>query len=254
MRWQQRFGEKEQQQESRYAFPYHYLPYEKNNAWHIGRYEVQGFRYLSLLETVTHYVKQLHPSRLLDFGCGDGRLLNDLAQIHQGDLVGVDISQRALWLAQAAAAPYPHVQFFRDLDDIPAEPFDMIVAMEVIEHIPPDMLLGLMGRLNEVLSENGRFLITVPSINEPLAAKHYQHFDRDSLIKALHGHFEIEDLFYLHKTNLSEKILQRTVVNRFFMTTWKPWLRFATQLYRNKFVPATPTTGRGLLAICRKLS
>lgn len=253
MKWEQQTGEKEQIQERRYAFPYHYLAHKQQDAWWIGRYELQGYRYLSLLDSVIALVHHYQPKRLLDFGCGDGRLLYELANKFNGQMIGVDISQRALWQAQAASAPYSHVSFYRDLEEIPLEPLDLIIAMEVIEHIPPEMLPGLLRRLHVTLAENGRFVITVPTTNEPVAKKHYQHFDHQKINRLVEGLFNVEKISYVHQISLKEKLLRRTLVNRFFMTTWKPWLKYAARTYQRTLLPATANNGAGLIAVCQKI-
>ena len=253
MKWEQEYGEKEQIQDNRYTFSYHYLAHQQQQAWWIGRYELQGYRYLSLMDTVLQLVNKYQPKYLMDFGCGDGRLLYELAQKYNGEMIGVDVSQRALWHAQAASAPYPNISFFKDLENIPATPLDMIIAMEVIEHIPPTMLPGLIQRLHNALAPNGRFIITVPTTNEPTAKKHYQHFNEEKIKHLVGELFTVEEIAYLHQINIKEKILRRTLVNRFFMTTWKPWLNFATRYYKQNLLPATATTGAGLIAICQKI-
>lgn len=77
----------------------------------------------------------LPPGRLLDAGCGAGRLLIDWARLgHTG--WGIDVDSRARELAQAcvtafdvdfqiAAAPPPNI-----------EQFDYLTAVEVLEHLP----------------------------------------------------------------------------------------------------------------------
>ena len=253
MKWQQSFGDKEKIQDGRYTFSYHYLAHKQENAWWIGRYELQGYRYLALLDTIIKRVEQYQPERLLDFGCGDGRLIYELAQKHAGEMIGVDISQRALWHAQAACAPFSQVHFFQDLEEMPPTPLNLIIAMEVMEHIPPEMLPQLLQRLHRALAENGRFIITVPTDNEAVAKKHYQHFNQTKIETLVEGLFTIEKIDYLHQISLKEKLLRRTLVNRFFMTTWQPWLNFAANYYQQHLLPATADTGAGLVAICQKI-
>jgi 2-polyprenyl-3-methyl-5-hydroxy-6-metoxy-1,4-benzoquinol methylase len=78
----------------------------------------------------------------LDIGCGSGGLLLLLAatgRIGQG--VGCDISETAIRAAVAAGKRLvtPAVEFRRtnDFSDVPRGPFDTVLMIDVLHHIPP---------------------------------------------------------------------------------------------------------------------
>ena len=76
--------------------------------------------------------------KVLELGCGNGAFCNFLCEKGY-DVTGVDISESGIEMARKA---YPHLKFVRsdicnlkDFREIEEGAFDVIVAMEVIEHL-----------------------------------------------------------------------------------------------------------------------
>jgi SAM-dependent methyltransferase len=91
--------------------------------------------------------------RVLDFGCYAGDLLASLPP--QFDKFGVEVNA----MAAARAASRAGARVERDLDRFaPDLRFDLIVAMDVIEHVPSPR--ALFKRLVERLTPGGRLVIT----------------------------------------------------------------------------------------------
>ena len=97
--------------------------------------------------------------RLLDVGCGTGRLLRDLREL--GDARGVDASDEAIGFARergvgdlVGKADFRHLPFV-------AESFDVITAVDTLEHIADDV--GALEEWRRVLRPEGRLLIFVPA-------------------------------------------------------------------------------------------
>ncbi|TAK70410.1 MAG: class I SAM-dependent methyltransferase [Actinomycetota bacterium] len=106
-------------------------------------------------------VDRIRPSRVLDLGCGDGRLTARLVAAGR-DVVGVDFSATGI---ARARLEHPEASFaVHALDDpLPSElrdSFELVTAIEVIEH----MLLPrhLFARADEALQRGGRLLVTTP--------------------------------------------------------------------------------------------
>jgi SAM-dependent methyltransferase len=77
--------------------------------------------------------------RVLDFGCGAGRVTRALAKIF-GEVHGVDISGEMVGLARQALAGLPNAQIHHssgeDLDVLGSGVFDFAFAFSVFHHIP----------------------------------------------------------------------------------------------------------------------
>jgi len=98
--------------------------------------------------------------RLLDLGCGDGRLLADLA--HDGArVVGADRSGLAL---ERARQRHPGIELISLGEDgrLPFEDasFDAVVCLQVLQHVVD--LQQLLSEVRRILTPGGSLAITVP--------------------------------------------------------------------------------------------
>jgi len=248
-------------QERQYNIPYHYLPWEQDGIWRIGRFLWWGFEYLAILNTVLELVgKSLSDrkfrAKVLDFCCGDGRLIVELLARYPylAIVVGVDISERALAFAKAATWADQRVEFF--LDVVTAIQrighFDVVIAMEVLEHIPPENLPEIITQLHNALTEDGWLIVSVPTTNIPLNRKHYQHFTLQTLTQILSNRFSLQDVHYVHRIGVFSEWIRRAVINRFFVCNSETWLKLCTWLY-NRFVRvADERTGAHMICRFRK--
>lgn len=96
-------------------------------------------------------------SRILDFGCGAGRSLPNLAKFFpDADLVGFDLSEDSL---SVATARYPDAALYSDWTCIADIRFDLIFAANVFHHIPNSLQLPELLKCKEVLATNGDMII-----------------------------------------------------------------------------------------------
>ena len=228
----------------------------------MGRFLEWGFEYLGVLDTVLKLVTKSilgreGQAKVLDFGCGDGRLIVELLARSIFSLqwvVGVDISERALAFAKAATWGNPKVYFFSDVATAIQKvgKFDVVVAMEVLEHIPLEDLAGIVTQLRGALREDGWLIVSVPTTNIPLNRKHYQHFTLSTLTQIVGDAFLLQETHYVHRVGFFGELIRRAVVNRFFVCNNEMWLKFCTWLY-NRFVRvANDRTGAHMVCWFRK--
>ncbi|WP_372733644.1 class I SAM-dependent methyltransferase [Nocardioides sp.] len=135
-----------------------------------------------LVPAALRWVEHFAPKRLLDLGCGDGRLSAELAQ---GDsaVTGLDFS--TVGIARARER-HPEVAFIAQSLAVPLPEehqgqFDMVTAIEVIEHLL--LPRQLFVRAREALGHDGWLLITTPyhgyfkNVALALAGKWDHHHD-----------------------------------------------------------------------------
>jgi 2-polyprenyl-3-methyl-5-hydroxy-6-metoxy-1,4-benzoquinol methylase len=101
-------------------------------------------------------------SRVLDCGCGSGRLCTMLPEECSYVGVDLDVSRVPQQLRSRATFISGDLTRAEDRERVrPLGPFDVIVAASLLEHLaePAEMLSGLAPQL----SADGRFVITTPS-------------------------------------------------------------------------------------------
>jgi len=178
--------EKQKIQDEEYYFPYHYVDLIA---------PCQAIARKALFEYVVNLIRPLDGKKILDVGCGDARLFYELRNeraILEGraTLEGIDVSKKAIRWARTFV---PSAKFIcADIKDynFPANSYDAIFLIDVLEHLNPRDLDFILSRLAHYLKINGKLIIVVPSINIPLDRKHYQHFSRKTLEKLLKKYFK----------------------------------------------------------------
>jgi len=235
-------------QESLYSFPYHYLTgISSHGDFFINRALNWGLEYLTYMTWVQNQVKALKPQKLLDIGCGDGRLLNLLAD-DVSMRTGVDLSDRALAFAKAFN---PDVRFFHKIVDVPDQ-IDVITCVETMEHIPdaelPYFVESIAGKLN---SGVGKLILSVPTVVVPLNRKHYRHYNLNILESQLMPRFSIEKYTFLFRRGHMTNLLNRILVNRFFVLGHSGLKRFIWGIHKKFSYTANAEDGAHLAVLCR---
>jgi 2-polyprenyl-3-methyl-5-hydroxy-6-metoxy-1,4-benzoquinol methylase len=109
--------------------------------------------------------------RVLELGCFDGKLL-DFVPASPSRYVGFDANwEGGLDLARAKWAHRPSCSFHlatspEDMRLAADDRFDIAVAMETLEHVPPDMVDGYLRQIADHL--DGYLFITVPNETGPV--------------------------------------------------------------------------------------
>jgi len=97
--------------------------------------------------------------RILDVGCGAGAMVPVLAR--HGMVTGMDSSEDTVAFCKRL---FPDATFLvgNVPEDLPGgEPFDLVCAFDVIEHIDDD--IGALRGMNDVLATGGTLVATVPA-------------------------------------------------------------------------------------------
>ena len=165
---------------------------EEVNWWYVGRRNL-------VLKMAARFDNGLSgkPLRILDAGCGTGINLKYLQIL--GDVYGLDISKDALIFSRNRGLPS---LICGSADKLPFknELFDLVLALDVIEHIDED--LSAVRELNRVLKPGGRLILTVPAFqflwtNHDLALHHKRRYTRSGILSILRlGSFENEKATY----------------------------------------------------------
>ncbi len=145
------------------------------------------------------------PARILDFGCGCGRIAKWIIRGHRNlEFHGVDVDAAAIeWCSNNlhpgrfhATGPVPPLPF-------PRAHFDAIYCLSVFTHLNEEMQDLWLGELSRALKPTGLLLLTV-------------HSDSAALSLDANGRLALKTTGFLHRT--STKL--RGVVPEWYHTSW----------------------------------
>jgi cyclopropane fatty-acyl-phospholipid synthase-like methyltransferase len=99
--------------------------------------------------------------RVLEIGCGAGRLTRALARLF-GEVHAVDVSGEMVKLASEAVRDYPRASVYqnngKDLSVVPDLPFDFAFSMIVFQHIPSrDIIENYVREVHRLLRPGALF-------------------------------------------------------------------------------------------------
>lgn len=153
-----------------YPGPYH---------WYQSRFQFAKYR--RQFELAKPFLAS--DARVLDFGCGDGRMTSLLAP-HVKEVYGVDSQKRALQFAHLMNKE-KNVYFKKNiLTKIPFQNcfFNTALSFDVIEHLPQEQVPSFLIEMYRVLQPGGYFIMSTPN--------------RESLSNRLFGHVLDEKHYY----------------------------------------------------------
>ncbi len=115
---------------------------------------------------VLKYIK--NGSKILDIGFGSGNLEYLLIKNRKNlSLTGVDLSPLSVRNANKKFKNWRFKVLNLLKQDMPGVDWDVIVALEVFEHLPPSKVLNMYRKVHKGLKQEGIFIISVP-LNEGL--------------------------------------------------------------------------------------
>ena len=104
--------------------------------------------------------------RIVDLGCGDGRLLYLLSKRGYGHLTGVDVSESQTRVARQVAHPVLTMDAVEWLSRC-AEPLDLLLAIDLIEHLTKSEALEFIALCASRLRPGGRLILQTPNAASP---------------------------------------------------------------------------------------
>ena len=107
------------------------------------------------------FVGSISPNKILDIGCGEGKVLEQLHASHPAISTGIDLDPARIYLAKSRSGDIPFA--VGNAQELPYKDnsFDFVMILEVLEHVgEPDIVLRDAFRITS------KFLLaSVP--NEP---------------------------------------------------------------------------------------
>jgi len=203
---------------------------------------------------VAHYVKFLPSNKeanILDVGCGYGRYLKSLLQLGYKRCYGIDISEEQINYAR-------NVLRLNNLEKTDARSwledkessFDVILCIDILEHLNTDDLVDLCQKILNSLKPGGQLIVQVPngaSLINPIVygdLTHVRAFTVESikqlfLLAGFCPPFEYYEIppHNFNSIHTLKKILWRLflrpIINLFIIATYH---RMLPGIYTNNFI------------------
>lgn len=152
--------------------------------------------YIDVWECVAEKIKENSPERILDIGCGPGQFAYFLnKKIPQVQYTGVDFSTTAIAIAQKRCPNYTFIAAnATSVRDMPPESYDLVITLEVLEHIENDL------ELLQQLCHGKRIVFSVPDFD---SFSHVRYFkDKEEVLRR---YSELVDIQDITEVNISPK-------------------------------------------------
>lgn len=164
----------------------------KRHPWELARVK-------ALAKILTLKVNCTNVLRVLDVGCGDSFIVsNVLTRFIVESIDGVDISLSDFEIKKLSIL-YNNITFHNKLESLKADKYNLILLLDVLEHIKDDGIF-LNEIINNHLNSGGYLLITVPAYNFFYSShdrflRHHRRYNLSELIHLING-TSLEPLSY----------------------------------------------------------
>lgn len=110
-------------------------------------------------------------SRIIDLGCGNGSVVWWLQNLSFTNVVGIDISLEQVELATKWGVKNIKQSNIKDFLRDKKKIYDVIFALDVIEHFNKEEIVEILSACYDSLKENGVIIIQVPNAESPFGGR-----------------------------------------------------------------------------------
>ncbi len=108
---------------------------------------------------------------IYEVACGPGIMLRYLRRQGFTRLEGSDLSECQVALARAAGLPVAQADSLAELRRHPAGTWDCLIAIDFIEHVPKDVLIGFLTECHRTLNPGGCLILRAPNGDSPFVGR-----------------------------------------------------------------------------------
>lgn len=118
-----------------------------------------------------HILPENKDIQILDVGAGFGFLIYALNRAGFNNVRGIDISPQMVMIATSKGLNVELVEDSKEYLEKHNGEFDIIFALDVLEHIPVDNQIDFLKSIYNALKDDGKFICTVPNANSSFASR-----------------------------------------------------------------------------------
>lgn len=175
-------------------------------------------------------------SRVLDLGCGDGRLLARLRDEHGASIQGIELDRQSLIAAMSRGVPVIQADLDQGLVDFPSDSFDFAVLSQTIQQVRHPKLI-----LHEMLRVARRALVVLPNFGHWKVRLQLLRTGRTPVTESLpYEWYDTPNLHFMSLNDFRElvRVVDARIVRelpliggRAVENAWAPNLRAESALY-----------------------
>lgn len=114
------------------------------------------------------WLPPVRDARIVDLACGDGQFLYFLRERGYTHLRGVDLSAEQVQIARAVTPNVERQNVIDFLRDVGPMAFDMVVALDFVEHLTKAEVLTFLDLCFVSLKPGGRLVLQTPNADSPM--------------------------------------------------------------------------------------
>jgi 2-polyprenyl-3-methyl-5-hydroxy-6-metoxy-1,4-benzoquinol methylase len=146
-----------------------------------------------LQRLIRQYFPADRNAAILELGCGSGALLHFSRQAGYLNMEGVDLAPDQIALAERLGISGVRLgDAIETLNATATASLDVVIAFDLIEHLPDEFLLPFIDEVSRVLKTGGRLIIHAPNGESPFCSRmrywdltHARAFTRNSIRQLL---------------------------------------------------------------------
>jgi 2-polyprenyl-3-methyl-5-hydroxy-6-metoxy-1,4-benzoquinol methylase len=158
--------------------------YERYASTHAGLKHSEPERRLAKTEIGPHLAGVCRDgARIVDLGCGQGKLVEALLEMGFTDVLGVDISPEQVDLARSSGLTSVECGDYRDVLARYEGEISAVIATDFLEHFSKEEVVEVFDRVGTALRPNGVFVVRSPNGTSPFFGNYqYSDFTHESVL------------------------------------------------------------------------
>lgn len=170
------------------------------------------------MEEFLKYIKKFENPKIIDIGCGSGRLYSFLKKhLENFEYIGIDQSED---LIKTAKSNLPDVKFLNsdllDIEKLNLGKFDIVISLAMFHHLERKKQVNGANILKNLLQKDGYLMITVWNLWNKKNKKNWWRFMKDRLFLSKN---KFKEKYNLEKSKVGNSQNVITIWKKDFKTT-----------------------------------